>query len=166
MKDDAMANLTQCVTLGLDRELFGVPVENVREILDMRPVTRLPHAPGYLLGITDVRGRSVPVIDLRVKLGLSPGEVTCSTRILVLEMATGDRNVVLGLVADRVLEVIELETDQLEPPPAIGMHWRSEYITGIGRRGDAFVIVFDLARLFATDELALGDTPPGATLAA
>jgi purine-binding chemotaxis protein CheW len=166
MKDDAMANLTQCVTLGLDRELFGISVENVREILDMRPITRLPQAPTYLLGITDVRGRSVPVIDLRVKLGLPPGEVTYSTRILVLEMAMGDRNVVLGLVADRVMEVIELEADHLEPPPAIGMRWRSEYITGIGRRGDAFVIVFDLPRLFATDELALDAPPPGGALAA
>jgi purine-binding chemotaxis protein CheW len=147
-----MAKVMQYVTLGLDRELFGMPVENVREILDMREVSRLPHAPSSMLGIIDVRGRSVPIVDLRTTLGLPSAAATSSTRIIVLELPAADGRT---LVADRVLEVMELDLEQMEPPPEIGARWRSDYITGIGRRGDAFVVVFDLARLFASDEVAL-----------
>jgi purine-binding chemotaxis protein CheW len=158
-----MANEAQYVTLGLDRELFGIAVENVREILDMRPVSRLPHTPAYLLGIIDVRGRNVPVIDLRTKLGMPAVPATTSTRILVLEMPVDGRDLVLGLVADRVLEVTNLDTTEMEPAPDIGLRWRSEYITGIGRRGDAFVVVFDLSRLFASENLALSEGSRGGT---
>lgn len=157
-----MTELSQYVTLGIDRETFAIPVERVQEILDMREVSRLPHAPAYLLGIIDVRGRSVPVIDLRTKLGLPRVEATSSTRILVLEVPIDGRPTLLGLVADRVFEVTDIDTAQIEPPPEIGARWRSDYITGVGRRRDAFVIIFDIARLFATDELAVLDTaPPG-----
>jgi purine-binding chemotaxis protein CheW len=152
-----MANVMQYVTLGLGPELFGMPVENVREILDMRPVSRLPHAPACMLGIIDVRGRSVPIVDLRSRLGLEPAATTASTRIIVLELPSAERTLVLGVVADRVLEVMDLDATQMETPPEIGTRWRSDYITGIGRRGDAFVVVFDLARLFAGDDTALLD---------
>jgi purine-binding chemotaxis protein CheW len=151
---------TQFVTLGIDREVFAVPVEAVVEILDMRPMFRVPDAPAYLAGLIDVRGRSVPVIDLRVKLGLPPIAPTASTRIMVLEVPVGGRDLVLGLVADRVFEVTGLDEGRLEPPPDIGNRWRSSTIRGVGRRGESFVIVFDLPRLFATDaEALLGDAP-------
>jgi purine-binding chemotaxis protein CheW len=144
----------QFVTLGIDRELFAVPVETVLEILDMREMFRVPDAPPYLAGLIDVRGRSVPVIDLRVKLGLAPVAVTHGTRIMVLEVPVAGRQLVLGLVADRVFEVAPLDDGRIEPPPDIGGKWRSEYIRGVGRRGDSFVVVFDLGRLFASDEQA------------
>ena len=96
-----MTDVIQYVTLGIDRETFAVPVESVREILDMRDISRLPHAPAYLLGIIDVRGRSVPVIDLRLKLALPSTPPTPETRILVLEVPIDVRATVLGLVADR-----------------------------------------------------------------
>jgi purine-binding chemotaxis protein CheW len=150
-----MADSEQYVTLGLDREIFAVPVGKVREILEVRPISRLPHAPDYLLGIIDVRGCSVPVIDLRLKLGLPPVETTVATRILVLEVAVGDRGLVLGLLVDKVFEVTALDGDTMDPPPDIGMRWRSDYITAVARRGDAFVIVFDLSKLFTATELPL-----------
>jgi purine-binding chemotaxis protein CheW len=146
---------SQYVTLGVDREVFAVPVERVQEILDMQPVARLPHAPAYLLGMIDVRGRGVPVIDLRTRLGLPRAEATQTTRILVLEVTAGGRDLVLGLVADRVFEVTGLDGDHLDPPTEIGVRWRSECITGVGRRGGDFVVVFDLCRLFGADELPL-----------
>lgn len=156
------SEVTQYVTLGIDREVFAVPVERVQEILDMRPVARLPHAPPYLIGMIDVRGRGVPVIDLRVRLGLAPVEATVHTRILVLEVTAGGRDLVLGLLADRVFEVTGLDGGRLEPPPEIGTRWRSDCITGVGRRGEAFVVVFDLARLFAADEVpVLAAAPAG-----
>jgi purine-binding chemotaxis protein CheW len=155
----------QFVTLGIDREVFAVPVETVLEILDMREMFRVPDAPAYLAGLIDVRGRSVPVIDLRVKLGLPPAEATETTRIMVLEVAVARKSLVLGLVADRVFEVAPLDGGRIEPPPDIGTRWRSDYIRGVGRRGERFVVVFDLGRLFASDEPAfLGISLPRDTL--
>jgi purine-binding chemotaxis protein CheW len=144
----------QFVTLGIDREVFAVPVEVVVEILDMRPAFRIPEAPSYLLGLIDVRGRGVPVVDLRTKLGLMPAPPDENTRILVLDIPMAGRRLALGLVADRVFEVTALDGRDIEPPPDIGVSWRSDYIRGIGRRGDGFVVIFDLARLFSAEEAA------------
>jgi purine-binding chemotaxis protein CheW len=147
----------QFVTLGIDREVFGVPVTAVLEIIDMRPMFRLPEAPPYLAGLIDVRGRGVPAIDLRVKLGLPAVPVTENTRVLVLEVMIDERPVVLGLIADRVIEVVSLNMEEVEPTPEIGLRWRSDYINGIGRRNDGFVIIFNLPNLFSQEEAMLID---------
>jgi len=146
---------TQYVTIGLDREIFAVEVEQVREILDLRPVSRVPNAPAFLAGMIDVRGQGVPVIDLRTKLGLLPVEPTEHTRIVVLEVPVGDRQITMGMISDRVIEVTSLAEHELEPPPDVGVRWRSDYIRAIGRSGGAFVIVFDLSRLFTSEDAAL-----------
>lgn len=145
----------QFVTLGIDREVFAVPVDAVVEILDMRPMFRLPEAPLYLAGLIDVRGRSVPVIDLRVKLGLPATAPTETTRILVLEITIQNRPLALGLIADRVFEVMAIDARQVESPPDIGVKWRSDYISGVGRREGGFVVIFDLPRLFSSTEAML-----------
>ena len=145
----------QFVTLGIDREVFAVPVESVLEILGTRPMFRIPEAPNYLAGLIDVRGRGVAVIDLRLKLGLPAVPVTESSRILVLEFTAAGRPLVLGLIADRVIEVIALDRREIQPAPEIGLQWRSDYISGVGRRNDDFVIIFDLARLFSSSDVAL-----------
>jgi purine-binding chemotaxis protein CheW len=147
----------QFVTLGIDREVFGVPVTAVLEILEMRQMFRLPEAPPYLAGLIDVRGRGVPAIDLRIKLGLPAAPVTENTRVLVLEVQIGTQPVVLGLIADRVIEVIGLNLDAVEPAPEIGLRWRSDYISGIGRRDQGFVIIFNLPHLFSHEEAVLID---------
>lgn len=144
----------QFVTLGIDREIFAVEVEGVREILDVPPIAGLPNAPPYLLGMIDVRGECVPVIDLRVKLGFAAAPHTPHTRILVLEIDVEGRSLVMGLLTDRVFEVTPLDGHDIEPPPDIGVRWRSEYIRGVGRRGKDFVVVFDLSRLFSSEEVA------------
>lgn len=143
------------VTIGIDQEVFAVPVETVLEILDMCTTFRVPEAPAYMLGLIDLRGRSVPVIDLRTKLGLPTIEATQSTRILVLEVPANGKTLVLGLVADRVFEVLALGADEIEPAPEIGVNWRSEYIRGVGHREGRFVIIFDLPKLFSTNDIAL-----------
>jgi purine-binding chemotaxis protein CheW len=158
---DIIAETTnaQFVTLGIDQEVFAVPVEAVVEILDMRPMFRLPEAPAYLAGLIDVRGRSVPVIDLRLKLGLPATATTETTRILVLEIAAANRTLALGLIADRVFEVMALDSHQVEAPPDIGVRWRSNYISGVGRRESGFVIILNLPHLFsATDTMLLHPT--------
>lgn len=151
----AVDKTRQYVTLGIDREVFAVEVHHVREILDVPPIAQLPNAPAYLLGMIDVRGECVPVVDLRLKLGFPQAERTAHSRILVLEVGLGERRLVLGLLADRVFEVTPLDGHGVEAAPDIGVRWRSEYIQGIGRRGTSFVVVFDLARLFSTDEAVM-----------
>jgi purine-binding chemotaxis protein CheW len=145
----------QYVTLGIDGEVFAVEVERVREILDMRPISRMPNAPPFLLGMIDVRGQGVAVVDLRVKLGLPAVPPTEHTRIVVLKVPIARTVRLMGLVADRVFEVAALGADSLKGPPEIGVRWRSNYIRGIGRRDGGFVIVFDIVHLLNADEAAL-----------
>ena len=144
----------QYVTLGLGAEVFAVPVEFVREILDYRQPFAIPEGPAYLLGLTDVRGRGTATIDLRAKLGLPTVPPGPSTRILVLDIPLEGRLLSLGLVADRVIEVVSVAADQIEPAPDIGVAWRSDYIAGVVRRDDGFVVLFELARLLTTQEAA------------
>lgn len=148
---------TQFVTMGIDREVFAINVDAVREILDARQISRLPNAPAALLGLIDVRGQAVPVMDLRVKLGLPPAAATEHTRIVVLDIELDKGSLLLGLLADRVFEVTGLTDGTVTPPPEIGVRWRSQYIQGIGRRGQDFVIVFDLAHLLTAEDVALLD---------
>lgn len=145
----------QFVTLGLGHEVFAVPVELVREILDMRRPFRIPEAPSHLAGLIDVRGQAVPVIDLRLKLGLSACDASADTRILVLDVPMEGHNLSLGLIADRVFEVTGLDAGSLGPPPDIGTSWHSEYIAGIGRRGESFVVIFNMSRLLSSEDVAL-----------
>jgi len=144
----------QFVTLGLGAEVFAVPVEYVREILDYREPFAIPEGPSYLLGLTDVRGRGTATIDLRGKLGLPRVTPGPGTRILVLDIPLDDRLLSLGLVADRVIEVVSVSLDQIEPAPDIGVPWRSDYIRGVVRRDEGFVVLFDLTRLLTTQEAA------------
>ncbi|MEH3118343.1 MAG: chemotaxis protein CheW [Methylorubrum populi] len=149
-----MSNPSQYLTLGFDRETFGIGVEHVHEILDMRPISALPQAPEFLVGMIDVRGQSYPVVDLRAKLGLPPAAATAATRIILLNVPLKGRAVPVGFIADRVFEVTGLDGDTLEAAPEVGGRWRASYIAGIGRKGSAFVVVFDLASLMAGDEAA------------
>ncbi|WP_293451377.1 chemotaxis protein CheW [Phenylobacterium sp.] len=149
-----MAGEAQFVTLGLGEETFAVPVEYVREILDYAPPFAVPEGPPYLLGLTDVRGRATPTLDLRLKLGMPAADTTLSTRILVLDIPVDGRVLSLGLVADRVIEVAVFSDEQIEPKPDIGVPWRSAYIRGVVRREGDFVILFDLARLLTSQEAA------------
>ncbi len=158
----AAANERQFVTLGLGAEVFAVSVAHVREILDYQAPFAIPEGPNYLMGLTDVRGRGTPTIDLRLKLGLPPIAPTGATRILVLDVPLADRVLSLGLIADRVIEVIAFSDDQIEAAPDIGVPWRSEYIQGVVRRdtpsgNSGFVVIFDLSRLLTSqDAAALG----------
>jgi len=155
MTRSAAPNHGSFVTIGIDREVFAIPVETVLEILAMQPVFRIPEAPAHLKGLIDVRGRAVAVIDLRTRLNLPPIQPDENTRIVVLDIVVAGRRLALGLVADRVFEVMTLDNEQIEQPPDIGTRWHSDYIRGIGRRLDGFVVVLDLERLFSTDAAAL-----------
>src|SRR5690606_4002295 len=147
-----MAEHAQYVTLGVAEELFAAPVAKVQEILDMRPIARLPQAPDTLLGMIDVRGQGIPVVDLRLTLGLPAAADAENTRIIVLALSgpRGDHR--LGLRADRVFEVTVLDEAELDPPPAVGGAWSGRCIAGLGRRNGSFVTVLDLEQLLGDVE--------------
>jgi purine-binding chemotaxis protein CheW len=161
----AAASEAQFVTFSLGNEIFAVPVEVVREILDHEEPFRIPHGPDYLLGLRDVRGQGVPVIDLRLRLGMSATEKTPHTRILVLDVPVEGRVLALGLVADRVYEVVPFQREQIETAPDIGIRWRSDYIAGVVRRDGGFVVIIDLARLFSDSGSALAGVTPAQQVA-
>lgn len=142
----------QLVTFGLGAEIFAVPVTLVREILDYRETFRIPNGPDYLLGLTDMRGQGVPTIDFRRRIGLSPFAPTPATRILVVDVPVADRVLMLGLVVDRVLEVCSVTADQLEAAPDIGVRWSSDYIGGVIKRSEGFVVLVDMAKIFSSEE--------------
>jgi len=145
----------QYVTLGLGAEVFAVSVSMVREILDYQSPFGIPDGPGYMLGLIDVRGRATPLIDLRLKLGLPAVKPTPITRILVLDVPLPDRTLSLGLVADRVLEVVTFAEKDIEGAPDVGVPWRSDYIAGVVHRESGFVVLFDVARLLTTNDVAV-----------
>lgn len=157
-----MAEIAQYLTLGLDGETFGIGIRNVREILDMRPISKVPHAPDFLLGMIDVRGTSFPIVDLRIKLDLPAVPATEATRIIILDVPMNDRFVGVGFVADRVFEVTGIDESKIEPPPVVGGRWKSDYLAGIGRKGDGFVMIFDLAKLMASSAGVVDDVAAAA----
>ncbi|KTF70183.1 MULTISPECIES: chemotaxis protein CheW [unclassified Sphingomonas] len=146
------ASEIQVVTFGLGAEIFAVPVTLVREILDYRETFRIPNGPDYLLGLTDMRGQGVTTIDFRMRLGLPPVAPTPSTRILVVDVPVADRVLMLGLVVDRVLEVCSVRTDQLGSAPDIGVRWPSDYIAGVVKREEGFVVLVEMGRIFSAEE--------------
>lgn len=149
----------QAVTFGLGDEIFAVRVECVREILDFAPAFRIPNGPEWLLGLTDVRGQGVPTIDLRIRLGLTPVEPGTTTRILIVDVPLADRVLTLGLVVDRVLNVTAFAVDQVEDAPDIGVRWRSDYIEGVIRQSNGFVVLVEMARIFTAEDGALLPAP-------
>lgn len=151
-----MSEYAQYLTLGVAEELFAAPVDKVQEILDARQIARLPQAPVNLLGMIDVRGQGIPVLDLRLTLGLEPAPDTENTRIVVLHLNARDRAVTVGLRTDRVFEVTVLDSGDLDPPPQVAGSWTGETIAGIGRRNGRFVTVLNLDRLLGGIDIPAG----------
>ena len=145
----------QYMTFRLGNELFAIDVAQVREVLEVSTITRVPTAPDYMRGVVNVRGKAIPVVDLRMRFGLPPAVETVSTRTIVMELLLDGETTVLGGIADSVHEVIELDPSAINPPPRIAMRWKAEFIMGMGRRGDDFIIILDVNAVFASEDLAL-----------
>lgn len=155
MTIERKSNQQQFLTFQLGEEIFAVNVAQVREILDLIQITRVPQMPEYMLGVINLRGSVVPVIDLRRKFGLEAVEQTRDSCVIVLEVALDDELVVVGALADAVLEVLELDDHQIEPPPRLGMKLKTDFIRGMGRKDERFLILLDIDRIFSTDEINL-----------
>jgi purine-binding chemotaxis protein CheW len=145
----------QYMTFKLGDELFAIDVAQVREVLEISQITKVPTAPAYMRGVVNVRGQATPVVDLRLRFGLEKAADTVHTRIIVMELELDGEGTVLGGIADSVHEVIEIEPGSMDPPPRIAMRWRTEFIEGMGKRGDDFIIILDVNAVFASEDRAL-----------
>jgi purine-binding chemotaxis protein CheW len=149
-------NSGQYLTFRLGEEVFAVDVAKAREVLDLTAVTRVPGTPKFMLGVINLRGGVVPVIDLRLKFGMPAAERTRETCIIVLDLTLDGETTTVGAVADSVREVLDLDSSQIEPPPRIGTRLKTEFIRGMGRIDDSrFLILLDIDRVFSSEELAL-----------
>lgn len=155
MEESSTVSSQQYVTFCLADELFGVEVGRAREILSVISVTSVPQTPDYMLGVINLRGQVVPVIDMRLKLGLSAHDETQDTCIIVVEVMVDGEPIVVGALADAVREVLEIKADAIEPPPRLGTRLNTEFIKGMGKIDEEFLILLDIDKIFNTDELAL-----------
>jgi purine-binding chemotaxis protein CheW len=146
---------TQFLTFRLDDEIFALDITKVREVLDFTTVTKVPRTPDFMRGVINLRGSVVPVVDLRLKFGMNATEKTVNTCIIITEVTVDQETVVLGALADSVQEVLDLDAASIAPPPKIGTKLKTEFIKGMGRQNDRFIIILDIDRVFSSDELAL-----------
>jgi len=144
----------EALTFGLAGEVFAIDAQAVREILDVIPVTEVPGARAFVGGLINVRGKVVPLADLKLKFGMAASEPTIDTRIVVVEIDLAGEPTIVGLLADKVYEVTEIGGASIEETPEIGMRWRPDFIKGIGKRGSDFIIIPDIERVFNAPEQA------------
>jgi purine-binding chemotaxis protein CheW len=145
----------QYLTFKLAQETFAVDVAKVREILDFVSITKVPQTPDFMRGVINLRGSVVPVVDMKLKFGMEPTEKTVNTCIIVLEVFLENETTIVGALADSVQEVVELDPSQIEPPPRLGMKLSIDFIKGMGKLNEEFVIILDVDRIFSLDETAL-----------
>ncbi|MBF0528501.1 MAG: chemotaxis protein CheW [Deltaproteobacteria bacterium] len=153
MSVESITQPTKFVTFKLDEEIYGLDIGQVREVLDFTVVTKVPQTPKFMRGIINLRGSVVPVVDLRLKFGLTETERTKDARIVIVEVMVEGETTVLGALADAVREVIELEPNEINPPPKIGTRLKTDFIKGMGRRNEEFIIILDIDRVFSVEEL-------------
>ncbi len=146
---------TQYLTFKLGDEVFALDISKVREVLDFPTITKVPRTPDFMRGVINLRGSVVPVVDLRLKFGMTMTENTVNTCVIITEVQVDGESTVLGALADSVQEVVDLEPDRIEPAPRIGTRLNTEFIRGMGKHNDRFIIILDIDRIFSAEELSL-----------
>jgi purine-binding chemotaxis protein CheW len=150
---ESIERIGQYLSFRLDGELFAMDVSCVREVIDRTEMTRIPRMPEFMRGVINLRGNVVPVVDLQMKFGIGQVEMTVDTCIVVLEVNMDEEATVVGALVDAVQEVFELGPSQIEPPPKMGARLNTEFIEGMGRLDDEFVILLDADRVFSALEI-------------
>ena len=145
---------TQYLTFKLGEEMFALDIAKVREVLDFTTVTKVPGTPDFMRGVINLRGSVVPVVDLRRKFNMAVSENTKNTCIIISEVTVDGDTTILGALADSVQEVIDLGPEHIAPAPRIGTKLNTEFIKGMGKQNDRFVILLDIDRVFSADDLS------------
>lgn len=153
----SVAGITETVqylTFKLSDEVFALDVAKVREILEITNITKVPQTPDFMRGVINLRGSVVPVIDMRLKFGMSETAQTVNTCIIVTEVSLDGDTTVLGALADSVQEVVEMEPEAIEAAPHIGTKLNADFIRGMGKVDSRFVMILDIDKVFSSEELS------------
>ncbi len=153
MNAATLTETMQYLTFRLSEETFALDIGKVREVLDFSSATHVPGTPDYMRGVINLRGSVVPVVDLKLKFGMNMTEQTVNTCVIIAEVAVDGEGVVLGVLADSVQEVLDLDPGDICPAPTIGPHLRTEFIKGMGKRDEQFIILLDIDRIFSCSEI-------------
>jgi len=153
MSVSSITDTKQYLTFRVGEEDFALDVSNVREILEFTSITKVPKTPEYMRGVINLRGSVVPVLDMRLKFGLTEAQKTIDTCIIVLEVDIDGEKTVIGALVDSVQEVFELDPQHIEPAPRIGTRLRTDFIRGMGKRDDRFIIILNIDKVFSSEEL-------------
>jgi purine-binding chemotaxis protein CheW len=152
MKDRTTAR-GQFLTFTLGREIFALDIAKVREVLELIEVTEIPRTPDHVVGVINLRGHAVPVVNMRLKLGLGPIERSIDTCIIILEVHIEGEARAMGVLVDSVREVIGMTDADIEAAPSMGFAGGNGWVRGMGRQGDRFVIIVDVDETFADDDI-------------
>lgn len=154
MSADSINVAAQYLTFKLHEEVFALEISRVREVLEYTSVTRVPRTPDFMTGVINLRGNVIPVIDMNLKLGMPKTERTIDTCIIIVEIVESGETLVLGALADSVQEVIEIEPENIEPAPKIGTSLNIEFLKGMGKKDDHFMMIFDIDKVFSIEDIA------------
>ncbi len=153
MNQELITEVNQYLTFKLGEEVFALDIRKVREVLEYTTITKVPQTPAFMRGVINLRGGVVPVVDMRLKIGMKKTESTVNTCIIISEITIDDESTIVGALADSVQEVIELEPAQIEPAPRMGTRLKTEFIKGMGKRDGEFIIILDIDRVFSFEEI-------------
>ena len=134
-------------------EEFASHVNSVLNILEMKKITQIPKAPNYMKGVINLRGTALPIIDTRLKFGMTETKYTDKTCIIVLEVKVDNKIILAGSIVDEVISVLEVNEKDIQPPPNIGSKYRSEFIQGMVKINDKFIMILDMDKVFTVDEV-------------
>lgn len=142
------------LSFALGEEVYGVAILKVQEIIGLMNVTSVPRTPGYVRGVINLRGKVIPVVDLRVKFGMEKAEDTERTCIIVVQIATpGDDEITMGVIVDSVSEVIEISSENIEPTPTLGNSTDTRFILGMGKVEEKVVMLLDVDQALSSQEI-------------
>jgi purine-binding chemotaxis protein CheW len=151
---DTGAQVQQYLTFMLGGEMFAMGILAIKEIIEYSNLTEVPMMPPYVRGVINLRGAVVPVADIAVRFGRAAGAVTKRTCIVIVEITANGERQDVGVVVDAVNEVLDIAAADIEPPPAFGTRLRTDFIQGMGKVNNRFVILLDVNHVLALDELA------------
>jgi chemotaxis signal transduction protein len=157
MSENSSANTyanCQVLTFTLADEVYGVDIMSVREVLDYTSVTKVPQTPEYMVGVINLRGNVVPVLDLRCKFGIGKTVKTVNTCVIIVEVTIEDETTILGALTDSVQEVVDFEGVNIESAPKMGTQLNTAFIKGMAKKGDGFVIILNIDEVFATEDVS------------
>ncbi|HOV15507.1 MAG TPA: chemotaxis protein CheW [Spirochaetota bacterium] len=144
----------QYLTFCLNKDLYAFNLLKIREVLELTKITKVPRTPKFMSGVINLRGKVVPVVDLRVKFELEEVEQTIDTSIIIVEVSYDNDVIILGALVDSVKSVIKLEDNMHEPPPKVGLNIDLSFIDSIGKVKEDFVIILNIDKIFSAKELS------------